>query len=160
MRVVALHALLSASADAFAPSTAGQRMASMELAAERREVFGVAAAAAFSAFGLTMPAEAVTNPALQTFKGKKGSKNQYIPGKGLKQHDDELVAVTNPALQTFKGKKGSKNQYIPGKGLKQHEDMLVAVTNPALQTFKGKKGSKNQYIPGKGLKMKDFDIFA
>ena len=155
----ALFALLSASAHAFAPVQQPHRVASTELAAERREVFGMAAAAALSTFGLSMPAQAASNPALETLKAKKGSKNQYIPGKGLHQHDDMLVAANNPALQTLKAKKGSKNQYIPGKGLHQHDDFLMAANNPALQTLKAKKGSKNQYIPGKGLH-KDFDLFA
>eukprot|EP00977_Amphora_coffeiformis_P013546 scaffold3576_cov170-Amphora_coffeaeformis.AAC.28 len=159
MRTVALIALLAGSAQAFAPNMAAQSRVSVELSAERREIFGFAAAAALSTFGLAMPAGAVTNPALETFKGKKGTKSQYIPGKGLKQHDDMMVAINNPALETFKGKKGTKSQYIPGKGLKQHDDMMVAINNPALETFKGKKGTKSQYIPGKGLKQHD-DMFV
>ena len=126
MRTVTLLALLTASAHAFAPTMHQPRIVSTELAAERREVFGMAAAAALSAFSLSMPAEAANNPALQTFKGKKGSKNSYYPGKGLKQHEDFLMAANNPALQTFKGKKGSKNQYIPGKGLKMKDFDLFA----------------------------------
>ena len=30
---------------------------------------------------------AVSNPALQTFKGRKGTKGAFIPGKGMRGHE-------------------------------------------------------------------------
>jgi hypothetical protein len=66
MRAVVLLALLSVSStNAFAPAVTGQRVTT-DLAASRREVFaGVAAAAVM---GLGLPAQAASNPALQTLK--------------------------------------------------------------------------------------------
>ena len=50
---------------------------------------------------------------ITSIRGKKGSKNQYIPGKGLKQHEDEiLVAANNPALQTVSWKEAEPT-YAP-----------------------------------------------
>ena len=36
---------------------------------------------------------AANNPALQTFKGRKGTKGAFIPGKGMREHEsfDQLV---------------------------------------------------------------------
>ena len=33
---------------------------------------------------------------------------QFIPGKGMRNREDELLAVNNPALETFKGGKKTK----------------------------------------------------
>ena len=66
---------------------------------------------------------AANNPALETFKGRKGTKGAFIPGKGLRNNEeyDRLMAASNPALQTFKGSKGTKGAFIPGKGLRNNE---------------------------------------
>jgi hypothetical protein len=102
----------------------------------------------------------LNNPALQTFKGGKKTKGAFIPGKGLRQHDDDDVLVAglnNPALQTFKGGKKTKGAFIPGKGLRQHDhDVLVAgLKNPAGETFKARPKTKGSFIPGKGIRAKD-----
>ena len=66
---------------------------------------------------------AANNPALQTFKGRKGTKGAFVPGKGMRNVEEyeNLVAASNPALQTFKGSKGTKGAFIPGKGLRKNE---------------------------------------
>jgi hypothetical protein len=133
---------------------------STELHAEssRREVMG-AIGAALGAGLLSFPQSsfAANNPALETLKSRKPTKQAFIPGKGLRNNEefDHLMAVNNPALQTFKGRKPTKQAFIPGKGLRNNEefDHLMAVNNPALQTFKGRKPTKQAFIPGKGLRL-------
>ena len=75
--------------------------------------------------GLLFPdtSSAANNPALQTFKGRKGTKGAFIPGKGMRNTEEyeKLVAASNPALATFKGSKGTKGAFIPGKGLRLNE---------------------------------------
>ena len=78
---------------------------------------------------------------------------QFIPGKGLKNREENLLAA-NPALETFKGRKATKGQFIPGKGLRSREENLLAI-NPALETFKGGKKTKGAFIPGKGLRLSE-----
>jgi hypothetical protein len=72
---------------------------------------------------------AANNPALETFKGRKGTKGAFIPGKGMREHQtfEQLMAANNPALETFKGRKGTKGAFIPGKGMRGHDsfDQLV-----------------------------------
>ena len=63
---------------------------------------GIAAAAAASQEGPTLLA-GLTNPALETFKGPRGKGQQFIPGKGLRDHEELLAGLKNPALETFKG---------------------------------------------------------
>jgi hypothetical protein len=105
------------SASAFAPAPQQQQRVAA-LNAERRDILGLAG-------GFLLAG--ITNPALQTFKSKKKGGASYIPGKGLRQHDDQLVAgITNPALQTFKSKKKGGASYIPGKGLRQQSDDMMA----------------------------------
>ena len=102
-------------ASAFAPAPQHSRVAT-ELAADRREILALG--------GILLAG--LTNPAGQTFKGKKGTKGSFIPGKGIRQHDDQLMAgLTNPAGQTFKGKKGTKGSFIPGKGIRQHDEFMA-----------------------------------
>ena len=62
--------------------------------------------------------------ALQTFKGRKPGKGAFIPGKGIRQHE-ELMAAANPALQTFKGGKKGKGAFIPGKGIRNTEEFAA-----------------------------------
>merc|ERR1712176_74200 len=106
----------------------------------RREAMGAFGAALGTALMFPQTSNAIQNPALQTFKGSKPTKGQFIPGKGLHANEeyDRLMAIQNPALQTFKGAKPTKGQFIPGKGLHANEefDRLMALENPALQTFK------------------------
>ncbi len=149
---LALFLLLSASSLAFVPQQ-GRLHQTTDLAAlNRRDALGFAFSAMIGAAS-TLPteAEAVSNPALETFKGGKKTKGAYIPGKGLRngQTYDELVAVSNPALETFKGRKATKGSFIPGKGMRNTAafDELVAVSNPALETFKGRKATKGSFIP-------------
>ena len=85
------------------------------------------------------------------FLGKvKGQ--SFIPGKGMRSHE-ELVAAANPALETFKsGKRGRSGSFYPGKGIRSHEE-LVAAANPALETFKsGGRGRSGSFYPGKGIR--------
>ena len=94
-----------------------------ELYAEsRREALG---SIGLALGGLMFPqvSLAASNPALQTFKGSKGTKGAFIPGKGLRNNEDfeALMAANNPALETFKGRKGTKGAFIPGKGLRNNE---------------------------------------
>lgn len=105
--------------------------------------------------GLLFPdaSSAANNPALQTFKGRKGTKGDFFPGKGMRntEEHENLIAASNPALATFKGSKSTKGAYIPGKGLRDTQDFenLMAANNPALETFNGRKGTKCAFIPGK-----------
>ena len=65
---------------------------------------------------------AASNPALQTFKGGKKTPGSFIPGKGIRSHEefDQLMAASNPALQTFKGGKKTPGSFIPGKGIRSY----------------------------------------
>jgi hypothetical protein len=58
---------------------------------------------------------------LQTFKGGRKTKGAFIPGKGMRNREDNLLAGINPALQTFKGRERTKGAFIPGKGLRMNE---------------------------------------
>jgi hypothetical protein len=96
--VVAAAALLVCipAATAFVPSSASssRTLASFELnAVNRRDAVGVALAGLFSLN--VLPADA-TNPALETFKGGKKTKGSFIPGKGIRQHEDDLLMASNP----------------------------------------------------------------
>ena len=71
---------------------------------------GIAAAAAASQEGPTLLA-GLTNPALETFKGPRGKGQQFIPGKGLRDHEELLAGLKNPALETFKGPRGKGQQF-------------------------------------------------
>jgi hypothetical protein len=64
---------------------------------------------------------AISNPALQTFKGGKTGASFY-PGKGMRSREsfDHLTAGINPALETFKSKKTGSSFY-PGKGMRDRE---------------------------------------
>ena len=158
MRVSAIVFLATCSSvAAFAPS-ASQSSSSTQLQAEnvgRREAFGAFGAALGAAILFPEASNALENPALQTFKGRRPTKGQFIPGKGLHANEeyDRLMAANNPALQTFKGAKPTKGQFIPGKGLHSNIefDNLIALENPALKTLKGRRKTKGQFIPGKGL---------
>ena len=103
------------------------------------------------------------NPAGETFKGAKKTKGTFIPGKGLRQHDDDdflIAGLKNPAGETFKGGKKTKGTFIPGKGLRQHDDddfLIAGLKSPAGETFKGAKMTKGTFIPGKGLRQHDDD---
>ena len=165
MRISVFTSLLTCSSVlAFSPSSttpviSSSRNSSSQLNAEnvgRREaMMGAVGAALGTALLFPQSSNAITNPALQTFKARKQGKGQFIPGKGLHNNIeyDNLVAANNPALQTLKARKPTKGQFIPGKGLHAHEEdeHLMAITNPALQTFKARKQGKGQFIPGKGL---------
>eukprot|EP00532_Pseudo-nitzschia_australis_P015344 CAMPEP_0168275086 /NCGR_PEP_ID=MMETSP0141_2-20121125/17672_1 /TAXON_ID=44445 /ORGANISM="Pseudo-nitzschia australis, Strain 10249 10 AB" /LENGTH=85 /DNA_ID=CAMNT_0008216773 /DNA_START=180 /DNA_END=434 /DNA_ORIENTATION=+ len=72
------------SAAAFAPSAIPSGITSTQLQAEfgRREAMGAFGAALGSAILFPQSSEAITNPALATFKGRKKTKGQFIPGKG------------------------------------------------------------------------------
>ena len=154
---LALLALVS-SANAFSsptPKTLGA--SSTQLNAEsRREALG---AIGVALGGLLVPevSNALDNPALETFKGRKHTKGAFIPGKGMRNKEDNLLSLQNPALETFKGGKKTKGAFIPGKGLrmKDADENFLALANPALETFKGRKGTKGAFIPGKGLRNSD-----
>jgi hypothetical protein len=157
MKMTRLAVLLTVltSSHAFVTQSSSVRCSSTELkAVNRRDALGLAFGL-LAAAGSPLASNAVSDPALQTFKGRKKTKGSFIPGKGIREHEEfeSLVSVSNPALQTFKGGKKTKGSFIPGKGLHGHEDYesLVAVSNPALQTFKGGKKTKGSFIPGKGL---------
>mmetsp|Transcript_46387 Transcript_46387/g.129326 ORF Transcript_46387/g.129326 Transcript_46387/m.129326 type:complete len:162 (-) Transcript_46387:157-642(-) len=144
---------LAASASAFAPAVIKTAAPSnTQLNAEsRREAL---AAIGLALGGLVMPGVGnAMNPALETFKGGKKTKGQFIPGKGMRMREEELLAM-NPALETFKGRRGTKGQFIPGKGMRNREENLLAM-NPALETFKGGKKTKGEFIPGKGLRLSE-----
>lgn len=156
MKMTRLAVLLTVltSSHAFVTQSSSVRCSSTELkAVNRRDALGLAFGL-LAAAGSPLASNAVSDPALQTFKGRKKTKGSFIPGKGIREHEEfeSLVSVSNPALQTFKGGKKTKGSFIPGKGLHEHVDFesLVAVNNPALQTFKGGKGPKGSFIPGKG----------
>ena len=103
---------LTASASAFAPAQMASSSTTELSAMSRRDAFGMAFSAAVGAASL-LPEEAqASNPALETFKGRKPTRGAFIPGKGIRQQE-ELIAASNPALQTFKGTKGTKGAYIP-----------------------------------------------
>ena len=122
MRLSAVVVLATcSSAAAFVPS-AQQSVSTTQLQAEnvgRREALGAFGAALGTALLFPESSNALENPALQTFKGRKPTKGAFIPGKGLHSNMsfDNLVALENPALQTFKGRKKTKGAFIPGKGL-------------------------------------------
>mmetsp|Transcript_69180 Transcript_69180/g.200360 ORF Transcript_69180/g.200360 Transcript_69180/m.200360 type:complete len:203 (-) Transcript_69180:93-701(-) len=155
--------LLVSASDAFAP-IASNKLSSTQLNAEsRREALSAIGLALGGLVALPGASNAVNNPALQTFKGRKPTKGQFTPGKGLRNHevmDENWVALKNPALETFKGGKKTKGEFIPGKGLRMKDDELLALKNPALETFKGGKKTKGEFIPGKGLRMREEDFLA
>jgi hypothetical protein len=150
---IACYMALAASASAFVMPQSGRASVQLE-ALQRRDVLGWAFGGLVSA-GLAQAAEAAANPALQTFKGSKGPKGSFIPGKGIRKLDDSLIAAQNPALQTFKGGKKTKGSFIPGKGIRAHDDEQLIASNPALETFKGRKKTKGSFIPGKGIRVHD-----
>ena len=123
MRISALVFLATCSSvAAFAPIATRSGSVVTQLQAEnvgRREAMGAFGAALGTALLFPQPGNAITNPALQTLKGRKHGKGQFIPGKGLHADEefDTLMAANNPALQTFKARKPTKGQFIPGKGL-------------------------------------------
>lgn len=125
MMRLAVIVALTATTNAFAPQQAASSAGTELAAMSRRDAFGLAFSAAVGAASI-MPeaAEAVSNPALQTFKGRKRTKGSFIPGKGIREHEsfEMLQAVSNPALQTFKGRKETKGSYVPGKGIRSHFD--------------------------------------
>lgn len=161
-------------AAAFAPSSTSSGVSSStttQLHAEssRREVMGAIGAALGAGMLLSFPesSAAFSNPALQTLKSRKPTKQAFIPGKGL--HDSEdyetLMAANNPALQTLRSRKPTKQAFIPGKGLRNTEEYenLLAANNPALQTLRSRKPTKQAFIPGKGLRNtedNDFDMLV
>lgn len=67
------------------------------------------------------PALAASNPALGGWrsKGKGGGDGSFVPGKGMRAHD-ELIAASNPALSGWrsKGKGGGDGSFVPGKGMR------------------------------------------
>lgn len=63
--------------------------------------------------------------ALETFKGGKKTKGSFVPGKGIRRHEDQLLA-SNPALETFKGRKRTKGSFMPGQGIRRHDDLLAS----------------------------------
>ena len=67
------------------------------------------------------PALAASNPALGGWrsKGKGGGDGSFVPGKGMRFHD-ELIAASNPALGGWrsKGKGGGDGSFVPGKGMR------------------------------------------
>ena len=153
-----LMTLLVSASDAFTPIASNHhKLSTTQLHAEsRREALSAIGLALGGLMGLPEASNALNNPALETFKGRKATKGQFIPGKGLRNHEDEnWVALKNPALETFKGGKKTKGEFIPGKGLRMKEDELLALKNPALETFKGGKKTKGEFIPGKGLRLNE-----
>lgn len=159
MRLSAISFLVTCSSvAAFAPSPSLPSCSRTQLHADnshRREVLGTIGASLGAALLFPQSSNAIQNPALQTLKGRKKTKGQFIPGKGLHTNEefDRLMAIQNPALQTLKGRKKTKGQFIPGKGMHMNEefDRLMAISNPALQTMKARKPTKGQFIPGKGM---------
>lgn len=80
---VVLLALTASSTSAFAPASQNSLRSSTKLHAEggsRREALG-AIGAALGGLALPGVSNALTNPALQTFKGGKMTKGAFIPGK-------------------------------------------------------------------------------
>jgi hypothetical protein len=108
-------------ASAFSPASIKHASTTQLNAESRREALGsmgIALAGLFAgSFGAPEESVAFNNPALETFKGGKRTKGQFIPGKGMRNTEefDQLVAFNNPALETFKGGKRTKGQFIPGK---------------------------------------------
>ena len=111
-RSLAVVVLALSGAQAFAPASRVQSFNTELNAESRREALGNLGIALGGLLVGTLAAPeesmALTNPALQTFKGAKGTKGQFIPGKGMRNKEDELLAVNNPALETFKGGKKTK----------------------------------------------------
>mmetsp|Transcript_45115 Transcript_45115/g.68005 ORF Transcript_45115/g.68005 Transcript_45115/m.68005 type:complete len:141 (+) Transcript_45115:66-488(+) len=113
-----------APSSAFVPASSHARCSEFALSAtaDRREALSTFAKAlgGVIAFSGAEAANAVSNPALETFKSKKGGGAKHIPGKGMLNNAasfDELLAAANPALETFKGKKKGGAKHIPGKGM-------------------------------------------
>jgi hypothetical protein len=146
-----LVASLAYSGEAFAPISQA-RTSQTELGAtlDRRNLLGAIGVAMGGALVGTNPADA-SNPALETFKGGKKTKGSFIPGKGIRLHEENLIA-SNPALETFKGGKKTKGSFIPGKGIRQQEESIMIASNPALETFKGRPRTKGAFVPGKGIR--------
>ncbi|MGH7973931.1 MAG: hypothetical protein ACREBR_00295, partial [bacterium] len=99
---------------------------------------------------------ASNNPALETFKSRKGRGPSFIPGKGMRNRENvyPLLTTNNPALETFKSRKGRGSSFIPGRGMRNQEsfDQLMTANNPALETFKSRKGKGSSFIPGRGMR--------
>eukprot|EP00527_Entomoneis_sp_CCMP2396_P000165 CAMPEP_0198154482 /NCGR_PEP_ID=MMETSP1443-20131203/68624_1 /TAXON_ID=186043 /ORGANISM="Entomoneis sp., Strain CCMP2396" /LENGTH=170 /DNA_ID=CAMNT_0043821161 /DNA_START=90 /DNA_END=605 /DNA_ORIENTATION=- len=158
LSTLAVLALLASTTEAFAPSSSSTSHASVvELSAmSRRDAMGAAFGLVLGTVGAVLePANAASNPALETFKAKNKGQSFY-PGKGMRDHEesfDRLVAASNPALETFKAKNKGQSFY-PGKGMRDQEsfDRLVAASNPALETFKAKNKGQSFY-PGKGMRL-------
>ncbi|KAL7525236.1 hypothetical protein ACHAXR_000914, partial [Thalassiosira sp. AJA248-18] len=97
-------------------------------------------------------------------KGKGGGDGTFVPGKGMRAHE-ELVAASNPALGGWrsKGKGGGDGTFVPGKGMRAHEE-LVAASNPALGGWrsKGKGGGDGTFVPGllQGILLPEPDLPA
>ena len=146
MKTSALALLaLTSSASAFVPASAPAASTTQLNAESRREALG-AMGLALGGLLLSPESSSASNPALQTFKGGKKTKGAFIPGKGLRSKEDELLA-SNPALETFKGGKKTKGAFIPGKGLRnteEHDRLMAGLGNPALETFKGRKGTERR----------------
>jgi hypothetical protein len=88
MRLSVIAALL-ASTSAFAPvSNSRFSTSATELGAvSRRDAFGLAFSAVVAgAVTSPSPANAISNPALETFKGRKHGQGSFIPGKGMRDH--------------------------------------------------------------------------
>jgi hypothetical protein len=149
-----LLASLACSGEAFAPISQA-RTSQTELGAtlDRRNLLGAIGVAIGGALVGTNPADA-SNPALETFKGGKKTKGSFIPGKGIRLQEENLI-TSNPALETFKGGKKTKGSFIPGKGIRQQEESIMMASNPALETFKGRPRTKGSFIPGKGIRQQE-----
>eukprot|EP00565_Helicotheca_tamesis_P002396 CAMPEP_0185740878 /NCGR_PEP_ID=MMETSP1171-20130828/38657_1 /TAXON_ID=374046 /ORGANISM="Helicotheca tamensis, Strain CCMP826" /LENGTH=141 /DNA_ID=CAMNT_0028412807 /DNA_START=48 /DNA_END=473 /DNA_ORIENTATION=+ len=110
---------------AFVPANNNVKASGTALAAsaDRREILSTMAKTLGGVVAFTAGAEdanALANPALETFKSRKGGGAKHIPGKGMLNNGatfDELMAASNPALESFKGKRGGGAKHIPGKGM-------------------------------------------
>uniref|UniRef100_A0A7S3PYD6 Uncharacterized protein n=2 Tax=Chaetoceros debilis TaxID=122233 RepID=A0A7S3PYD6_9STRA len=164
---------------AFAPATISGSRASTGLNAEtdRREILGnfaKALGAGAFAFGANQSngessqlLAGLTNPAQESWRGSSKGKSSwrgsskgssFTPGKGMRAHDDELIAgLTNPAQSSWRGSsKGSS--FTPGKGMRAHDDELIAgLTNPAQESWRGSSKGKS-FTPGKGMRAHDDDL--
>jgi hypothetical protein len=123
---ISVAACLASSCAAFAPtSSVGKFCQDSSLAAisDRRQMLGEFLAGTAIIIGGASEANAASNPALETFKAKGGTSGSFIPGKGIRSHE-QLLAASNPALETFKAKGGTKGSFIPGKGIRKFDDIM------------------------------------
>jgi hypothetical protein len=131
--IVAAAAAISPSL-AFAPSNgAGRISTSVSATSDRRDAISNIAklmgGAIVTAAGAD-PALAASNPALGGWrgKGKGGGDGTFVPGKGMRAHD-ELIAASNPALGGWrgKGKGGGDGTFVPGKGMRSRDSFSELV---------------------------------